>query len=163
MVPVESLSDHKAAFAESFIGKFKNGMYRYMESNDTEKYLDVLPDLVRNYNDTRHSALHGFAPSQIDEDTQCTLMARRSGGGGVRKKRVRFRFKVGDRVRSTRKAKAFRRGFLQKWTYKVFQVSHRYRRENVAAYKLRVLEGEEIQGSFSEAELQKVDKTDWFH
>ena len=162
VVPIESLSDHKAAFAESFIGKFKNVMYRYMESNDTDKYLDVLPDLVRNYNDTRHGALHGLAPSQIDEDTQYTWMARRSGGGGARKKRIRFRFKVGDRVRITRKAKTFRRGFLQKWTYEVFEVSHRYRRENLAVYKLRDLKGEEIQGSFSEAELQKVDKTELF-
>ena len=138
-------------------------MYRYMESNDTDKYLDVLPDLVRNYNDTRHGSLHGLAPSQIDEDTQYALMARRSGGSrGVRQKRIRFRFKVGDRVRITRKAKTFRRGFLQKWTYEVFEVSHRYRRENLAVYKLRDLKGEEIQGSFSEAELQKVDKTELF-
>ena len=113
VVPIESISDHKAAFAESFLGKIKNVMYRYMESNDTDKYLDVLPGLVRNYNDTRHGALHGLAPSQIDEDTQYTLMARRSGGSrGARQKRIRFLFKVGNRIRITRKAKTFRRGFL---------------------------------------------------
>ena len=33
---------------------------------------------------------------------------------------------------------------------------------NLAVYKLRDLKGEEIQGSFSEAELQKVDKTELF-
>jgi len=49
---VESVSDHKPAFADFFIGKLKKIMYRYFESKQTYRYVEVLPELIKGYNNS---------------------------------------------------------------------------------------------------------------
>ena len=159
---VESLSDHKAAFAESFIGKLKNVMYRYFESNQTYRYLEVLPDLIRAYNNRIHSSLYGFAPSQIDEDTQY-LIWQRMKTQDRKKKKLKAKSKkllsIGDHVRLTYKRRPFRRGYAQKWTEEIFVISHRYFRDGIIpVYKVKDYDGEQIAGGFYSSELQKIDK-----
>ena len=153
---VESLSEHKAAFAESFIGKLKNIMYRYFESNQTYRYLEVLPDLIDAYNNRVHSALYGLTPSEIDEDTQYLVLHRMKVL--PQKKHKGKLFKVGDQVRLTYKKRTFRRGYEQKWTEEIFSISHAYYRNGVPVYKVKDYDGEQIKGGFYGFELQKVDK-----
>ena len=155
---IESISDHKAAFAESFIGKLKNIMYRYFESNQTYRYLEVLPHLIRAYNNRVHSALHGFAPSQINEETQYLLLqknAKMQSRTKVKKKKL---LRIGDHVRLTYKRRPFRRGYAQKWTEEIFVISHRYYRYGIPVYKVQDYDGEQITGGFYASELQKIDK-----
>ena len=58
ILQVDSTSNYKAAFAESFIAKFKNMLYRYFHAKQTYKYIDNLQLFVDNYNNTVHSELH---------------------------------------------------------------------------------------------------------
>jgi len=81
--------------------------------------MNVLPKLVKNYNDTPHSALHGYAPSQIDEDRQYTLLQYLKYPRKTSRK-VQYRFKVGDKVRISHQRKVFKRGYQQKWTEEIF-------------------------------------------
>ncbi|PNH09165.1 hypothetical protein TSOC_004210 [Tetrabaena socialis] len=46
----------------------KTYIRNYMLANDTTKFVDVLPDLVDNYNTTPHSSLGNSTPSQIFGD-----------------------------------------------------------------------------------------------
>ena len=154
---IASHSAHKAAFAESFIGKLKNILYRYLHANQTFTFIDVLPKLIKSYNGRKHSGLHGFAPKEVNKDTQNIIFFRRDHEP-LKKKRP-HKFKKGDQVRLSYKVREFRRGWQQKWTEEIFIVSHRYYRGSVPVYKVQDITGEQIEGAFYAQELQRVHKS----
>ncbi|OOY45050.1 hypothetical protein BOV93_13680 [Solemya velum gill symbiont] len=50
----------------------------------------------------------------------------------------------------------FDREYSQKWTGEIFKVENRYHREGIPVYKLEDWNGENVEGTFYEAELQSV-------
>ena len=64
------------------------------------------------------------------------------------------RLSVGDKVRITKKKKTFEKGYTPRWTEEVFTISA-VQNTSPVTYKIVDLNGEEIQGTFYEAELQK--------
>ena len=68
------------------------------------------------------------------------------------------KFKVGDRVRISKyKRKTFDKGYTPNWTEEIFTVD-KIQYSNPITYKLKDLNDEELQGSFYEPELLKVNK-----
>ena len=66
------------------------------------------------------------------------------------------KFKIGGKVRISKyKRKTFDKGYTPNWTEEVFTVDN-IQYTNPITYKLRDLNGEEIQGSFYEPELLKA-------
>ena len=63
-------------------------------------------------------------------------------------------FLIADYVRITKKKKAFDKGYTQRWT-EVFKIS-KIQFTIPVTYKITDYNGEEIQGSFYEQELQKT-------
>ena len=63
-------------------------------------------------------------------------------------------FSIGDHVRITKKKKIFDKGYTQRWTDEIFAISKIQLTISVA-YKITDYNGEQIQGSFYEQELQK--------
>ncbi|XP_033122108.1 uncharacterized protein LOC117121113, partial [Anneissia japonica] len=70
-----------------------------------------------------------------------------------------FKFELGDKVRISKNKLTFEKGYIPNWTEEIFIV-HKRRKTPLPTYKLRDWNDEEIQGSFYEAELQKVTKSD---
>ena len=87
-------AETKASIMERFNKTLKDRMWRYFTKVQTWRYIDVLPDLVRTYNNTRHRSL-GMAPSQVTARNQEKVWQRLYGhdGKGVPK------LNVSDRVR----------------------------------------------------------------
>ena len=65
------------------------------------------------------------------------------------------KFSIGDNDRWTKKKKIFDKGYTQRWTEEVFKISQ-IQLPNPVTYKITDYNGEEIQGSFYEQELQKT-------
>ena len=61
---------------------------------------------------------------------------------------------IGDNVRITKKKKTFDKGYTQRWMEEVSTIS-KIQLTIPVTYKITDYNGEEIQGSFSEQELQK--------
>ena len=76
------------------------------------------------------------------------------------RKKQHFRFYVGDRVRITHLKNIFKREYDDKWTGEVFTVSERYHRGPLPIYRLVDYNNDEIQGTFYQSELQKIDLND---
>ena len=55
----------KANYAERVIRSLKNLMYRYMFHNQTHRYINVLQDLVSNYNSRPHRSLGNRTPKSV--------------------------------------------------------------------------------------------------
>ena len=62
---------------------------------------------------------------------------------------------IGDRVRITNKKKTFDKGYTQRWTEEVFEIS-KFQFTIPVTYQITDYNGEEIQGSFYEQEFQKT-------
>ena len=65
------------------------------------------------------------------------------------------KFSIGDNVRITKKKNLFDKGYTQRWTEAVFKIS-KIQLTIPVTYKITDYNGEEIQGSFYEQELQKT-------
>ena len=64
------------------------------------------------------------------------------------------KFSIGDNVRITKKKKIFDKGYTQRWTEVVFKIS-KIQLTIPVTFKITDYNGEKIQGSFYEQELQK--------
>ena len=65
-----------------------------------------------------------------------------------------FKFDIGDKVRISKKKRSFEKGYTPNWTEELFVIDQQLDTSPVT-YKLKDLNGENIEGSFYEPELQK--------
>ena len=130
-------------------------MYRYFEHANSYRYLEVLQDLVTSYNNTTHRSI-GLAPSAVTYENEYQLWKAQYDKG--RKKKEKFKLTVGDTVRITYLKHPFSRGYQQQYTEEIFWVASRFHRQNFALYTLKDCAENVIQGTFYQAELQKVFK-----
>ena len=143
-------AETKASIVERFNRTLKEHMWHYFTKVQSWRYIDVLPDLVRTYNNTRHRSL-GMAPSQVTTKNQETVWQRLYGhdGKGVPKLRV------SDRVRVSKYKGTFEKGYETNWSEEVFTV-HEVHPSDPPVYRLRDDLGDVLEGTFYELELQKV-------
>lgn len=145
-------NEEKSAVVERWIGTMEQKMYKYFTANDTLVYIDVLNDLVDRYNNTRHSSIK---MTPVEASKKCNEKQVYSNLYPPEiSKPIKPKFKVGDRVRITKKKKLFEKGFQTRWTRELFVVSQ-VLYTDPPTYKIKDLDEEEIIGSFYEAELQK--------
>ena len=50
-------NEEKSSVVKRWIRSMKDKMWKYFSANSTNVYIDALPDLVREYNNTRHSSI----------------------------------------------------------------------------------------------------------
>lgn len=165
-------SQVKSNYAERVIRTLKNRIYSYFMENQTYKYINVLQDLVDNYNNTPHQSLGGATPNSVtkqneDEIRYVQYLVRKKGGqksiqtSNYKKKKISFyKFKVGDLVRVSQLKRAFEKGYQENWTLEYFKISKRFKRENQDIYNIVDILGDDIRGTFYRYELQKIDKAD---
>ncbi|XP_056002795.1 uncharacterized protein LOC130049366 [Ostrea edulis] len=173
-------NETKANYAERVIRTMKNLMYHYFMKNKTYRFVNVLQDLVKSYNDRPHRSLGGNAPVTVNQENadEIRLEAYLSGkpksdmtennrnqlkeSNKTKKKRVKpfFKLKIGDNVRISQLKHPFQRDYQQKWTAEFFKVSERYKRGQIPVYKVKDLADDPIEGTFYESELQKVMKSE---
>ena len=158
-----SQNETKANYAERVIRSLKNLMYRYMFHNQTHRYINVLQDLVTNYNSrNRNRTPKSVQPNEallwksMYIDSLKSKQKKKQKATGFPQQ---FRYKVGDLVCISYLRHPFEQDYQEKWTEEVFVIKGRQRREGIPIYKLKDWNGEEIKGTFYQSELQKVNKS----
>ena len=146
----------KASVVERFNRTFKNKMYKYFTYKNTLCYIDVLPQLVKSYNNTYHRSIK-MKPTQGTKANEAKVWHILYGDNIH--KRIRFKFQVGDRVRISKVKRIFKKSYLPNFTEELFTVHKRFPHQ-VPVYKLKDDAGEILEGTFYESELQKVIKND---
>ncbi|KAK3108257.1 hypothetical protein FSP39_004278 [Pinctada imbricata] len=160
-------NETKANYAERVIRTLKVLFYRYFTHNRTHKYMGVLQDIVRNYNNRSHRSLNGLSPSEVNPENEAILWKEMYidvlNKSKIRrnKKKIykRFKFKRGDYVRLSSLKRTFQRDYEQKWSEEVFIITRRFLRQGIPVYKVSDYDEDPIEGTFYESELQKVNKT----
>ena len=156
----------QANYAERVIKTLKNKIYRYLASVNSLRYVDVLQDLVKSYNNTWHSGIMS-KPKDVNEKNEKRLWwqmywPRESFGEETRRlneRRIKFKFNIGDFVRISLTKTSLMREYNEKWTGEVFIVASRFLRDgSVDLYRVTDYEGERLTGTFYRNELQKINQ-----
>ena len=149
-------NEEKSSIAERWIRTMKEKMFKYFTDNNTNKYIDVLPDLVEDYNNTVHSSTK-FTPVEASKKENELKVWRNLYPDRYKTSRLNPKFSVGDKVRITKKKKVFEKGYTTRWTEEIFTIKE-IQETNPITYILEDLQGEEIKGTFYEPELQKTEQ-----
>ena len=149
-----SNNETKCSIVERFNRTLKSKMWKHFTSKNTSKYIDVLPLLVKGYNNSYHRSI-GRTPASVNIYNQREVRERLYGQ--TKPKRFKFKLKVGTKVRISKNKMTFEKGYRPNWTEEIFIIAERLNR-NPPVYRIKDLAGEMLEGTFYEVELQEVEK-----
>ena len=138
---------------ERWIRTMKEKMWKYFTDNNTNVYRDILPGLVKYYNNTRHSSIK-MTPVEASEKKNELTVWRNLYPNRLDILDINPKFSIGDKVRISKKKALFEKGYTTRWTEEVFTIT-KIKRTSPITYKIADLNGEEIYGTFYEPELQR--------
>ena len=147
-------NEEKSSIVERWIRTMKEKMWKYFTDNNTYRYIDILPDLVEDYNNTVHTSIK-MTPIEASKKENELTAWHNLYPDRYKIHNLRPKFSVGDEVRITKKKKVFEKGYTTRWTEEIFTIK-KIQNTDPITYKLEDLQGEEIKGSFYEQELQKT-------
>ena len=145
-------SETKASVVERLNRTIKCRMYRYLEAQNSKRYIDVIQDLISAYNRSFHRSIK-MRPIDATTENEKTVFDNLYGKKDTTP--LRFRYKPGDTVRISKTRRPFQKGYKQSFTDEFFTISERVFRKP-PVYRLKDQEGELIEGTFYEQELQKI-------
>ena len=149
-------NEEKSSVVERWIRTMKEKMWKYFTDNNTNVYIDILPDLVKDYNNTKHSSIK-MTPVEASESENELTVWRNLYPNRLDILDINPKFSVGDKVRISKKKKTFEKGYTTRWTEEIFTIVG-VKLTSPPTYKIADLNGEEIQGTFYEPELQKTNQ-----
>jgi hypothetical protein len=133
--------------------------------------MDILEDLVNNYNNRPHRSLNGRNPADVNHNNEALVWKEqyvdtarsktklvKKEKSGKRKSYKRYKFKIGDYIRLSHVRRPFQRDYQEKWTEELFIIKERKYRAGIPVYKITDYDKDPIEGTFYESELQKVNK-----
>ena len=141
---------------ERFNITIKENIFKYFSANNTRKYVDIVDLLVDQYNNTIHSLIKMSPKEASRKENENKVWRNLYPEFGS--KTLSPKFSIGDNVRITKKTNVFDMGYTQRWTEEVFKIS-KIQLTIPVTYKITDYNGENIQGSFYEQELQKTSQS----
>lgn len=148
-------SDKKASICERFNRTLKTKMWKMFSMQGSHKWIDILPDLVNDYNNSVHRSIK-MKPNKVTADDEERLVKLLNKSSFKVKKP---KFKVGDHVRISRLKPIFEKGYTPNWTPEIFTVT-KVQKTKPITYKLMDYRKEPIEGGFYEFEMLKVKNPD---
>ena len=153
----------KAAIAERFIRTLRGLIGKYQNYEGQYRYIEVLQDLVDNYNSKKHRTI-GLAPKDVTADIEREIydtLVLQHNNKIIRSTIQDPKFQVGDYVRIQRERGPFEKEHQGGWSREIFQII-RVIRSVPYTYHLSDLNHERIHGSFYEPELLPTNKPDTY-
>jgi transposase InsO family protein len=146
----------KASVVERFNRTLKERMWRYFTYKNTRRFLDILPDLIHSYRHSYHRSIK-MVPADVDKSVED--LVRRHLYPVKLKKKLKYKFSVGDKVRIAMQKVPFTKAYTGQWSEEIFVVKMCNPTLPVT-YSIQDQAGEDIKGKFYEDELQKITKSD---
>ena len=112
-------SKMKASVVERFIRTLKSRLEKYFYKNKTKRWIDILPQLIENYNNTPHRSI-GMTPNEVSDDNSDKVFKKMFPDLQLEAKP---RLKIGDIVRKLTEKTIFDKGYKQSWSDQLFRVT----------------------------------------
>lgn len=158
-----TFGNSKSVIVERFNRTLKTKMWYYFTKDNTRRWVDNLPLLLKWYNTKVHSKLDmsPWEASKRKNQSRIELIQNPDKDtSGVKRKP---KYEVGQSVRISRIKGVFEKGYIPNWsreTFTIIEVQVPYDFNEPIVYKLKDRQGEEIRGSFYQEELQPVKYPD---
>ena len=146
----------KAMIAERAIRTIKERIEKYLKSNKTRNWIDIVDQIVSNYNETPHKTT-GYAPLDVNEDNRLEIYKRMYPN---KKLRIDCRLKKGDKVRKIIIKNIFGKGYKQKWSTEIYIIKEVHQSNTVCWYKIENLTGEVLEEIYYYYQLNFVSRDD---
>ena len=153
-----SYSDKKAAIVERFNKTLQGRMYKYFTQKETNKWIDVLDNLVMGYNETFHSSI-GMKPVEARKEENSGTVWFNLYGAHLQHEFGDPKFKIGNSVRISKYKTIFAKGYLPNFTEEIFKIKQIIFTKPIV-YQLEDYQNEVIDGYFYEEELSYVPNPD---
>ena len=147
-------NEETSSVCERWNRTIKTKMWKQFTVQGNTMYLDMLPKLVEQYNNTKRSSIKITPVEASKKKNEGVVYFNLYGDMETLKQKPKF--KIDDKVQISKyKRNVFDKGYTPNWTEEVFIVD-RVKYTNPITYKLKDLNDEEIQGNFYEPELLKA-------
>ena len=124
---------HKASVAERMIQTLKGRLEKYFWANKTKRWIDVLQQVVDNYNKTPHRSI-GMAPVKVNRSNRDEVFKKMYKNAKVK---TQPRLEIGDRVRIAKLKTIFEKGYTRKWSIELYTIISAKSRGGVDYYKVK--------------------------
>ena len=122
----------KASTAERVNKTIKEKLWKYFTISGGERWLDVLEEVVQNYNNTFHSTIK-MKPNEVTWENRRKVF--KASHPDINEK-FDCRLKKGEKVRVALRKNEFEKGYTQNWSSEIFTVKHIFRKAGVCWYRL---------------------------
>ena len=147
-------NEEKSSVCEWWNRTIKTKMRKQFTVQGNTLYLDILPKILEQYNNTKHSFLK-MTPVQANKKKNESAVYFNLYGD-MTQLSSKPNKKVGDKLRIRKyKRKVFDKGYIPNWAEEIFLVD-KIQSTNPITYRLKDLNNEEMQGSLYELELLKA-------
>ena len=144
-------NEEKSSVCEKWNRTIKTKMWKQFTVQGNTQYLNILPKILKQYNNTKHSSIKMTPVEASKKKNENTVYFNLYGD--LKQLSSKSKFKVGDKVRIRKyKRKVFDKGYTPNWTEQIF-LSNKIQSTNPITYRLKDFNNEEIRGSFYEPEL----------
>jgi hypothetical protein len=144
------VGDHnRQGLIERFNRTLEGIIALYQESRKSNRYVNVLEDIVFNYNHTYHRGVDDVPEARYRENPSI---------GSMKVKAIKHSIKVRDRVRILKEKQTFRKGYESKYSNSVYTVVN----GNGYSYSISDEEGEILQKTYKYYELLRIGSTQTF-
>lgn len=143
---------NKAAIIERFNRTLKGKMWKMFSFRGTSKWIDILPNIIIEYNNTKHRTIQ-MKPNQVNKNNEQFLLDTVYNYKQNILSKTNPKFKIGDLVRLSKYKNCFGKGYTPNWTTEIFKI-RKIQYTHPLTYLIESLSGEEILGSVYGEELQ---------
>ena len=147
---------HKASVAERMIQTLKNRLEKYFWNKRTKRYVDVLGQVIENYNNTPHRSI-GMAPNKVNRNNRDQVFKKMYKKSSIT---IEPRLEVGDQVRIAKLKTVFEKGYTRKWSLDLYTIVSAKSRGDVDYYKVKDQSGNILPRQRYYYELNLVKKHD---
>ena len=142
----------KASMAERAIRTIKNRLQKYFTKTKKHIWIDVINQIIQNYNATPHSS-HGLAPQDVTDENRDEVYKKLYPNKNLT---IVCKLKKGDKVRILKEKTEFEKGYTQKWSDEIYKIKSDRQSGGVCWYKIEDHSGTELKGIWYYYQLNLV-------
>jgi hypothetical protein len=144
-------SDLKASIVERLNRTLKNKMWKEFTAQGSYKWLDLLPQIVKSYNNTKHRTT-SMRPRDVRHKHVKNILKRINKPRNQKPNRQTYT--IGDTVRISKVKMIFKKGYLPNWSDEIFTI-HAIKPTIPVTYILKDSRGQILKGGFYAQEISK--------
>ena len=150
-----TITTWKSSIVERVNRTLKQRIQRYFTENKTVNWIDIIKNVVKNYNATPHSS-HGFAPQDVNAENKDTVYKKMYPGVALR---TVCKLKIGDKVRKIiEKDLRYEKGYTQNWSDEIYIITEIRQQGGVCWYYITELDGTKVKGIWYYYQLNLVSR-----